>query len=561
MDSGEEYSVDEELAGSGSDVAETEQVASQGFYSNVKEGDVSSLYEPSDDEIVFKTEPGWSQDDGLGNRSPLKRAAEETQAFRPFKRQKGSLNVEYLDLLNRDIEDASHRVCLRDYAELQDSQLGLTFWSAVEKHQFFEALSRLGRHDLPGIARRVGSKSQVEVKHYIDALRTAKITRKERDRRAFLVSAEYPASVEISQQCCHAQEEAADTISVLQEQREDQREEAKWGQNWDITQSLARRSRSEDDDDLSESLPFAKLFHTSSWLKLSERLFMNSSIPGNNWNYIDDRHPSIWATAFEDFHSLAVSITRRLVQSTLFISMSRIRAKKELIPTTRNVVRRKDVEAAVASLGLTLNSHKHWIECARRLRLDVYQDPPKGNDEAEDEPMAYEQVESALSEGTDMKEVTTSQPEYHNPDSHYSDDEDEDAYDDYETGNETEEGRNLDYEEYEVAQEANEVLWYSAADLRDVQSARQALQLRIAMERQQESQAELHDEHASTLAEAEMWGILQKKPPMELPRKQHPGKVTRSNLDVNSIYPLGRDWAARLEFFDEWETLDHSQDV
>ncbi|GAB0132717.1 hypothetical protein EsDP_00001145 [Epichloe bromicola] len=498
-------------------------------------GDRDGTFEPSETEISVRGDYRMSQNDQhSGSTSPLKRPAEGASICPPFKRQKGVLNAEYLELLNLDIDDAAHRVCLDEEVEFLDSQVGLTKWSSIEKRQLFEAASRLGKHDLLGIATRIGTKSELEVQQYLHLLQDS-VEKRSKARRSYLEPAEYPAAVELSQQCCHAQEEAADAISVRQERREEQREEHRWGPNWNITPSIARRlSRDLENREPGPgaALRSAQLFYLSTWLSLSERAFMNSSIPGNNWNYIDDRQPSMWATAFDDFYSLAVSVTRRLVQSTLFISLSRIRAKKELVPTTRDIVRKKDVEAAIASLNMLHNSHEIWRTSARRLRLDVFDEPPDRDDEeAEEEPMTYDEVEEKLSFEPETSDEQGSSQEG------------------------LEFARPLDDDSTDYAEDSEEV-WYSSADIRDVQSARRVLKLRITTEKWQETQAERHDDYASYQAEAEMWSILQRKPPMELPKVQDPGRVQRSNLELDNIYPLERNWASRLNYYEEWETLD-----
>ncbi|EHK43060.1 hypothetical protein TRIATDRAFT_247209, partial [Trichoderma atroviride IMI 206040] len=127
-------------------------------------------------------------------------------------------------------------------------------------------------------------------------------------------------------------------------------------------------------------------------------MFMNSSIPGNNWNSIGGEPPSMWATTFEDFHSLAVSLTRRLVQTSLFIAMSRIRSKNASTKKVRDMVQQQDVEAAISSLNMTSKSNESWVGSARRLRLDVYENPPEGDEDFDEERMAYEEVERALSD-------------------------------------------------------------------------------------------------------------------------------------------------------------------
>lgn len=558
MDPGNDHSVDEaESVNHVHDpdalVKAERQIYSPGWTSAEDNSDNSDESRSEDGGVSANDDP--SLGDGLGERSHRKRPAEDAATDRPFKRHKGVLNTEYIELLNRDIDDAAHRVCLDDDINLEHSQIGLTTWSPLEKRQFFEALARLGRHNLPGIAARVSSKSLVEIQHYINFLQDAQGRRRQFDRRSILETAEYPAAVELSQQCCHAQEEASDAVSLRQEQKEAQREEKKWGVYWDVTPNMAAKLDRGQDAVVNQPLPFAQLFHLSRWLKLSDRFFMNSSIPGSNWNYIDDVPPSMWATTFEDFYSLAVSVTRRLVQATLFISMSRIRAKRDLVPNTRDIVRRKDAEAAIASLGMPPNAQGHWLKSARRLRLDVYEEPADRDEEADEEPMTYDEVEGALGDEPDGDGPRRTEPNIIPQDSASDDDDD-----DEDTTNDSDEEKTSpeDEAEYEINREANEILWYSAADLRDVQSTRQALKQRIAMERRQEAQADRFDEYASYQAETEMWTVLQKKPPMDIPKKQDPGRPERSNLDVESIYPVRRDWASQLQYCGEWETLDES---
>ncbi|KAF5676445.1 RNA polymerase I-specific transcription initiation factor rrn5 [Fusarium heterosporum] len=496
-----------------------------------------SLYAGSDEET--------DHDHG---QSSLKRPAEGNLAPRLFKRQKGVLNTDYLDLLNKDIEDAAQRVCftLGDEDTLYPSQIGLTYWSIPEKKLFFEAIARLGQTDLPGIASRIGTKSGIEVNHYLDILQRARLLRQREVRRPAIEFSEIPAAVELSQQCCHALDEAADAISVRQERKEEQREEGKWGECWDITPKIARQLDNGESITGSQDLHFPRLFNLHNWLKLSERIFMNSSIPSENWDSIDNRPPSIWATTFEDFHSLAVSITKRLVQTTIFLSMSRIKAKKELIPTTREIIRAQDVEAAVSSLGMGHNSRQFWSGCARRLRLEVHEEPPDRDEEGEYEALSYEQVESLLSrsdEDTDsVAELQADLEEVANSS------ENEALSSDFE-----EPPTLSDEEGIAIEREANEVLQFSAADFPETYRKKETLKNRIAAERRQEQYAEERDQYTSWQAEAEMWGLLQKKPRIELPKMPEPGPLQRSTMDVESIFPIGRDWRSKTRYRSEWE--------
>ncbi|KAL7950361.1 hypothetical protein V8C42DRAFT_310321 [Trichoderma barbatum] len=560
MDQDTDYSYEEHDAA----VILPPQVKAEKASREIVEADLSTGYEghgepdsEGSDYVEDDDENASSAAESEGLRSPLKRPLDDTAAiYRPFKRQRAELNFGYLELLNKEIQDAAKRSSFGDQELPTAGQIGLTSWSAPEKQNFFEAVARLGKHDLPGISDKIGSKSVAEVSHYLHHLQEGCELRQQQGSRSILELAEYPAAVEISQQCCHAQEEAADEISLKQEAREELREQNRWGDAWDITPKVAKKLSRDvygQDANSNNAPQFAQLFHVSKWLELSARMFMNSSVPGNNWNSVDEEPPSMWATTFDDFHSLAVSVTRRLVQTTLFMAMSRIRAKNSMGSRVREMVQLQDVEAAISSLNMTSKSNEAWIKSARRLRLDVYEDPPEGDDEPDEERMTYEEVEQALSGGG---AVGTRQPTQPNTpfSTHHSDEDEEDGCSDGPSDS-SRSPSPTNEEEQEIYMETMEVLDYSLLDIRADKATKKALGACITMDRQQERQAEEFDQYASYKAEVEMWNMLQKKPPMELPKKHDPGPVRRSNQSLDTFYPSGRNWARKLLYYSEWETL------
>jgi RNA polymerase I-specific transcription initiation factor RRN5 len=475
--------------------------------------------------------------------SPLKRPAGDEVLSRPFKRQRGMLNMDYLDLLNQEIEDAAQRVCLYADDNLPSSHLGLTSWSGLEKRLFFEAVARVGRDNLEDIATRIGSKSVVEIKQYLALLEQEKQVRSLSDSRTVLEMASYPAAVELSQSCCRALEETADTISVKQERREQQREEKKWGEVWDLTPELASRLEKGDTQLLEGiNLPSAAFFDVPQWLRLSQEIFMNSSIPNENCAYLDETPPSIWATTLEDFYSVVVSFTRRLVQTTIFMSMSRIRdAQNYRAGAMRNVIRKKDVRAAAKSLNLPPDSNEFWAKSARRLRLNVYDDSAGQTETAS---LTYDEVESLL-EATNSDDDEEKEKEE-------GDEEEEAELDDDESDSQSD-------EESLINHEADEVLRHSAADFPETYKMRQALKHRVAMEQQQERFADQCDDYASYQAELEMWELLQKEPPTELPKMPEPPQSAgRSSMNVESIFKIGGSWRAYTGPWSEWELKHRS---
>ncbi|KAK0341524.1 hypothetical protein LTR59_018250 [Friedmanniomyces endolithicus] len=94
---------------------------------------------------------------------------------------------------------------------------------------------------------------------------------------------------------------------------------------------------------------------------------------GNDWRDLvvegdGSSSPAIFRTAFDDFYNLAVSLTRRLVQTTLFQATSRLRASDA---SRRNhqltaEVREVDVRTAVELLSLRTEWRTYWAEVPRR---------------------------------------------------------------------------------------------------------------------------------------------------------------------------------------------------
>ncbi|KAI0387593.1 hypothetical protein F5Y04DRAFT_286692 [Hypomontagnella monticulosa] len=348
---------------------------------------------------------------------PLKRRREQPPGGPPLKRQKGTFNRPYVSLLNTDILDAAGGIIREDphfsSRDLPASQLGAVVWSGAEKHAFFSAVARLGRCNITGIAACVGTKSPLEVRQFIMLLEEAESRRRgDGDSKNRVVCpVDVPAAAEIGPELCAALEDAGDSLALREEAHEEGVEQRRWGAGrWLVDGELARvlelrrrqgREPSQpsgrpsgshpnttvEDADASDLPPFAELFVLRNWLRLSENIFMNSSVtPDGNWHDVSEEPPAIRATALADFYSLVVSVTRRLVSTALYEAGSRVRVQQagDKRGRTKPIVRAKDVRAAVASVRLPENSREFWARAARRLRLDVYDDENEdenGNDE------------------------------------------------------------------------------------------------------------------------------------------------------------------------------------
>ena len=315
----------------------------------------------------------------------------------PFKRVPGTFSLEYLALLNEDIDDAKeHIIADPEHSALPTTQLGMVTWTSTEKRLFFDALARLGKGDLPGISSRIETKSIAEVAQYIRLLEEGARTRTTKTRDA-VIPADIPAAAEISPQCSLALDAAADELSLRQQRYEEKREQQKWDEfPWNITREAAAEVEERPEE---RREAFANLFNVPSWLRLSDRVFMNASFAENNWRYVDEEPPSVRSTAFVDFHNLAVSVTRRIVSATLFFAASRVEAKAGADSRTRSLVKRRDVVAAVESLGMARDSGEFWAKCARRLKLDVYDDDEPASDEEGLSLLSFDEVEDKLGAG------------------------------------------------------------------------------------------------------------------------------------------------------------------
>lgn len=138
------------------------------------------------------------------------------------------------------------------------------------------------------------------------------------------------------------------------------------------------------EDDIMEAIPEARLLSAETMLRLSRNLFMNRSpsvsSPWPHWSEIKSDftdEPGMFRSAFNDFHTLAVSVTKRLMQTAIMQATSRLRSqrhrtKKGAIP----FVKRRDVLAAIDIVGMKRNGKQRWQGVARRCALRVVQAVP-----------------------------------------------------------------------------------------------------------------------------------------------------------------------------------------
>lgn len=152
------------------------------------------------------------------------------------------------------------------------------------------------------------------------------------------------------------------------------------------------------------AIPQADLLHAENMLLLSKHLFMNRSSdipsPWPHWAaYASEQvpEPSIIRTAFNDFHTLAVSVTKRLMQTAITQATSRLRSqrrrsKKSVMP----FVKTRDVLSAIDVLGLKRNGRSRWTGVARRCNLRVFDEQRTTRFRAKQREISWDQAEQIL---------------------------------------------------------------------------------------------------------------------------------------------------------------------
>jgi RNA polymerase I-specific transcription initiation factor RRN5 len=105
----------------------------------------------------------------------------------------------------------------------------------------------------------------------------------------------------------------------------------------------------------------------------------------------------MFRTAFRDFHSLTLNLTKRLVQVAIMQATSRLRSKRRrLRHGVKPMVRKRDVRAAIDILGLQRNGKHRWKGAARRCGVRVYDEQRLTRFKSKKWDLTYDEVEEIL---------------------------------------------------------------------------------------------------------------------------------------------------------------------
>ena len=290
---------------------------------------------------------------------------------------------DYRELFNMTVDETLSNRCSTAENLLEESQIGISMWNSEEKRVFFRALARRGPYDIRGIATDIGTKSESEVEVYSELLYKASLYQQSHStRKSLLDTSSLDTALELKEDCCTALDLTAEALSALQQNEEEKAEKKKHKDLALLTPRIAKWIEhcivvtKEEKAELANQIPAASLLNLMNFLTLSRRFFMNSSIAEENWRSYSKRgirSPSITYTAFSDLYALVISITQRLVQSSLYFAMSRLRVTSTSgYYTPESHVRRRDVKAAIDVLSMKTDAKLFWARVARKSRLRVY---------------------------------------------------------------------------------------------------------------------------------------------------------------------------------------------
>ena len=488
-------------------------------------------------------------------RRRVERYASDLQAR--VNRLKPFYSDKYRVLLNSTVGDIASRG-FSEVVPLPPNQIGVTIWSSEEKATFFLVLARRGRHDIKGIAAAIGSKSESEVYTYLELLQNATAEQNAHvHRKQSLRIDDIEPALEVSQQCCAALDLAAEAISVLQHKDEERTERQEHASLSLLTPTVAQwanrslHAGEEGEQEVLQTLPAATLLNLRSFLTLSKRVFMNSSVTENNWRTYAERRqsPSITYTAFSDTHTLAISLTRKLIQSSLFFAMSRIRAME----TSGNYspkqhVKARDVMAALNVLGMEANGRKTWIGTARKCRLRVYEN--MRHQKAQGKRYSYDEVEVILS-----KENFGSRGRYRSRSAGNEDvsqpPTDKSNASSAEDVPEASSSSSPDHSSTDESDSSRSDNCASSTDLPSSSSSKQG-STQQRLEQAEDAYLEASDQKASKEEEKRLWEILGEDPStkMDIEPTDLPSVPRRANREKLV------DWTTWIDYSAEWEDFE-----
>lgn len=263
---------------------------------------------------------------------------------------------------------------------LSVTQHGVVVWTATEKEKFFNHIDRRGRNGIREIAAAIGTKSELEVLDYIGFLHEGLISHHYQSLQdSLVILTEIPAAIEVSDPCRAELDKCADILAMKEELAQSTIGRKRYGNNYVITDHQARKLVDNDNNEpLRGSIHHAAaILNVPTWINLSRNLYMKfgGRREEDDWINIietDSDTPSMAGEALMDFYTLTLSITRRLIQSTIFLAMSRTRQLQQLGDEEHTPdIRMEDVRTAIDVLNMKRSRGNFAFDAARRNGLTI----------------------------------------------------------------------------------------------------------------------------------------------------------------------------------------------
>jgi len=212
---------------------------------------------------------------------------------------------------------------------LHDSEILNSLWTTDEKERFFTAIARCGKGNLAEVAKRIGTKSLAQVTAYVGLLDEATAWNKQSSKRKrFFDLAKIPAAVEVDDSWVEFEEKAANACGKKE------------------VDSVIR-----DIEEGTFVLDVQKANELAQWY---QKMFPHKKIDA-----------TLSAETIIEFENQIKEITRRLIQTTIFLADSFARNSRKVEGSL--CVSISDVRTAVDILSLPRHFRRHFSTLPTRM--------------------------------------------------------------------------------------------------------------------------------------------------------------------------------------------------
>lgn len=350
---------------------------------------------------------------GLGGRSGSEELSEPEDPDKLLEERFEALNQLHEDIQPHSLEayaklltevekDCDPTNVKEDDELLNVTRDGVVEWTATEKEILYNVLDRKGFNGIKDIAIAIGTKSELEVLEHLRVVQKTIREQLNQRRLKFITTVEIPAAAEFSEDYC-AEEGKYARYLALQENIQHAHDSKLLYADYSIIRETEAQALANADintplkGDLNRAVG---LLNMPTWISLSKDFFMNfgGEMEDNHWTKIaetDEETPSIAADAIMDFSALAISLTRRFIQSTIFMAESRIRTMDRISEAPRDV-KYADVKNALEVMGLK-RKRPSFVDIVRRNRIAIGAFAPQRLHATQ--AVSYDQAEEVLGYG------------------------------------------------------------------------------------------------------------------------------------------------------------------